>query len=313
MARFNDYELEGGSALRFDEGQQDDYCLPVPSHPPESDRLDALHEVYRYSCGNLPDEAAALLSDGTQRRVLDIGCGTGKWACEMAQAHPDVLVVGQDLVHPPIPHLPSNFIFEIHDVTKGQDYPDETFDVVNIRDIHAGMPDYQGMLHECVRILRPGGYLIVKEIEWDPRLSDPEQEPRELYPWFCDDLWRRALAERGLDPWAGVNLPHYIGNLHGLANIEYTRHPIPMKPWSDEELQSFTGSMTRVALSILGNTMRVMLIDHGAPDPDTLYLHAQRELAEVDGEPVWYFGNVVARKAGVDGGGEGEGWESGEE
>ncbi|WVQ95608.1 hypothetical protein IAU59_002706 [Kwoniella sp. CBS 9459] len=307
-------ELDGGSALRFDEGQQDDYCLPVPSHSPETERLDYIHEVYKYHAGNIPDEVATLLNDGKTRRILDVGCGTGKWALEVAEAFPNAMVTGVDLCHPPIPNFPENFHFEIHDVTKGQGYADEAFDVVHVRDIHAGMPDYHSMLVECVRVLRPGGFLLVKEIEWMPRLSDPDGDAEERFPGICARSFTDALIERNLDPWVGVNLESYVGNVAGLSEMDYSRHLVPMTPWSEDPVLHYTGRMTQMAMAILGGTMRIMLMDHGEPNPDGRYEAGIRELKDLTGEPVWFFGSVVARKEGELGEGElgdPEDWEDG--
>ncbi|WVW80854.1 hypothetical protein I302_102844 [Kwoniella bestiolae CBS 10118] len=300
-------ELGGGSALRFDEGQQDDYCLPVASHSPETERLDYIHDVYKYHAGNIPDEVATMLSDGKSRRILDVGCGTGKWrvmlffmtikALEMIEAFPNIHITGVDLAHPPITVCPPNFLFEIHDVTKGQEYEDDTFDVVHVRDIHAGMPDYHDMLTECVRVLRPGGYLLVKEIEWVPDVLDGG-DAEERFPAICAGSFRDALSERFLDPLVGVNLESYIDNVSGLCDVHYTRHMVPMTPWSDDPILNYTGQMTRLAMAILGGTIRVMLMDHGESDPDGRYAAGIEELKDLSGQPIWYFGSVVARKEG---------------
>ncbi|WWC92293.1 uncharacterized protein L201_007247 [Kwoniella dendrophila CBS 6074] len=290
-------ELAGGSALRFDEGQQDDYCLPVASHSPETERLDYLHDVYKYHAGNVPDEVAKLLSDGNQRRILDVGCGTGKWALEMVEAFPDIHITGVDLYHPPITAFPSNFHFEIHDVTKGQEYADDTFDVVHARDLHAGMPEYHVMLVECIRVLRPGGYLLLKEIEWVPKLLDGG-DAEQRFPAICERTFRNALSERFLDPLVGINLESYIDNVPGLVDIQYSRHMVPMTPWSDDPILNYTGQMTRMAMAILGGTIRVMLLDHGEPNPDNRYKAGIEELKDLTGQPIWYFGSIIARKQG---------------
>ncbi|WWC65050.1 uncharacterized protein I303_107664 [Kwoniella dejecticola CBS 10117] len=292
-------ELGGGSALRYDDGQQDDYCLPVASHSPETERLDYIHDVYKYHAGNVPEEVANLLNDGTTRRILDVGCGTGKWALEMIADFPDIHITGVDLAHPPITVFPSNFSFEIHDVTKGQEYEDDTFDVVHVRDIHAGMPDYHAMLTECVRVLRPGGYLLIKEIEWVPKLLDGG-DAEQRFPAICAILesFRDALSERSLDPLVGVNVESYIDSVEGVTDIQYSRHMVPMTPWSDDPVLKYTGQMTRLAMAILGGTIRVMLLDHGESDPDGRYAAGIEELKDISGQPIWYFGSVVARKEG---------------
>ncbi|WRT70664.1 uncharacterized protein IL334_007662 [Kwoniella shivajii] len=290
-------ELGGGSALRLDDGQQDDYCLPVASHSPETERLDYIHDVYKYHAGNIPAEVAAFLNNGARREILDVGCGTGKWALEMIEAYPNIIVTGVDLAHPPITVFPENFKFEIHDVTKGQEYADNTFDVVHVRDIHAGMPDYHTMLTECVRVLRPSGYLLVKEIEWIPRLPNGGNA-EERFPAICQESFRDALIERSLDPMVGIHLAEYINNVSGLCDIKHTRHMVPMTPWSDDPILKYTGRMTQLAMSILGGTIRIMLLDHGESDPDGRYAAGIEELKDLSGEPIWFFGSVIARKQG---------------
>ena len=42
------------------------------------------------------------------------------------------------------------------------------------------------MLAECVRVLTPGGYLLVEENEWAVSLGDDdEDEVTEVYPTMC--------------------------------------------------------------------------------------------------------------------------------
>nr|XP_019007354.1 uncharacterized protein I206_07920 [Kwoniella pini CBS 10737]OCF46135.1 hypothetical protein I206_07920 [Kwoniella pini CBS 10737] len=217
----------------------------------------------------------------------------------MISAFPNIHITGVDLAHPPITVFPPNFAFHIHDVTKGQEYENDTFDVVHVRDIHAGMPDYHAMLTECVRVLRPGGYLLVKEIEWIPRLLDGG-DAKARFPAICSilDSFRDALSERSLDPMVGVNLKSYIDNVTALKDIQYSRHLVPMTPWSDDPILHYTGQMTRLAMAILGGTMRIMLLDHGESDPDGRYSAGIEELKDLSGQPIWVFGSIIAKKEG---------------
>ena len=42
------------------------------------------------------------------------------------------------------------------------------------------------MLAECARVLMPGGYLLVEEIEWAVSLgNDDDDDVAEVYPTMC--------------------------------------------------------------------------------------------------------------------------------
>ena len=53
------------------------------------------------------------------------------------------------------------------------------------------------------------------------------------------ETFRSAMAERGLDGFQGYNLEGTIQNIDGLADIDFTRHSVPLGGWSDGEFQSF--------------------------------------------------------------------------
>lgn len=117
-----------------------------------------------------PEEFASI------KRVLDLACGPGGWVNEVADAFPQVEVVGVDLsermigyarAHAHVRKL-ANVSFRIMDVTRTLDFPDGSFDLVNARCIFAFMSPqhWPSLLKECRRILRPGGTIRLTEGEW---------------------------------------------------------------------------------------------------------------------------------------------------
>ncbi len=108
--------------------------------------------------------------------LLDIACGSGNWALQVAQAYPHIEVTGIDLntqmilyarAHALLEGLP-NAQFLLMDALKPLDFPDHSFDLVNARLLLAFMPPaaWPRLLQECVRITRPGGIIRLTESEY---------------------------------------------------------------------------------------------------------------------------------------------------
>jgi ubiquinone/menaquinone biosynthesis C-methylase UbiE len=110
-------------------------------------------------------------------RVLDLACGPGGWAQEVALAHPEMEVVGIDISRRMIEYAStmarvrglSNLTFRVMDVLRPLDFPDHSFDLVNARLIFGFMPPaaWPALVQEGMRITRPGGILRLTECESD--------------------------------------------------------------------------------------------------------------------------------------------------
>ncbi len=108
-------------------------------------------------------------------RILDIACGPGGWACEVAFRYPDIEVVGVDINQNVIKYAQAmakvqqlkNVSFEVMDVKQPIKFPDEAFDMVNGRLLFGFLSkeDWPKLLTECKRILCPGGILRLTESE----------------------------------------------------------------------------------------------------------------------------------------------------
>lgn len=108
--------------------------------------------------------------------VLDIACGPGGWAMEIAFAHRDIEVVGIDISETMIAYANAqarvqgltNASFQVMNALQPLDFPPDSFDLVNARFVVGFMPPHAwpGLIQECLRILRPGGILRLTEGEW---------------------------------------------------------------------------------------------------------------------------------------------------
>ncbi len=99
------------------------------------------------------------------RRYLDVGCGVGAAACEIAaRCGLDVTGIDVDLgqieaARAAHPHLR----FMVMDATKLQ-FHDAEFDIVATSMVTHHMPGWERAFSEMIRVLRPGGYLIYSDL-----------------------------------------------------------------------------------------------------------------------------------------------------
>ncbi len=107
--------------------------------------------------------------------ILDVACGPGGWAQEVAFTYPDKEVVGVDISQSMIEYARSqaqvqelhNASFRVMNVSQQLDFPDASFDLVNARFLNF-LPAsvWPKLVQEYYRITRPGGILRLTESEW---------------------------------------------------------------------------------------------------------------------------------------------------
>ncbi|KAK7728463.1 hypothetical protein SLS57_002351 [Botryosphaeria dothidea] len=93
------------------------------------------------------------------QRVLDVGTGTGLWAVDMGDRYPSCEVVGTDLSPTQVPYAPPNVRFEIDDCCSEWTYPENSFDLIHVRGLTGSVGSWPKFYQECLKHLRPNGYL----------------------------------------------------------------------------------------------------------------------------------------------------------
>ena len=108
--------------------------------------------------------------------ILDIGCGPGSWVLDVAFENPKIKVVGIDISRLMIEYARAhaeaqgmdNASFRVMNALEALEFADNSFDVVNARYIQAFMmkTSWAPLMKEIMRILRPGGRVLLTDGEW---------------------------------------------------------------------------------------------------------------------------------------------------
>jgi demethylmenaquinone methyltransferase/2-methoxy-6-polyprenyl-1,4-benzoquinol methylase len=105
-------------------------------------------------------------------RVLDLACGTCDLALELLRWRPDAQVTGVDLSRAMLGLAAAKTtgkpIRLVHAPAEALPFADATFDAAMIGFGIRNVPDYRSGLRELVRVLRPGGRLMVLEFSTPP-------------------------------------------------------------------------------------------------------------------------------------------------
>ena len=123
------------------------------------------------------------------RRVVDLGCGTGRIAGRVATEWPHLHVTGVDLCVPHLDVARRDYPTARHPnlpVAEGDaratGLPAASFDAVVIRHVLHAIPDPEAVLAEAVRLLRPGGLLYELAEDYQGLLIDtPDAGARDLF------------------------------------------------------------------------------------------------------------------------------------
>lgn len=151
--------------------REDTYALD-PEDTAEMLRLMNQDRLVTQGMGGLFPELDNQLPKGF-RRIIDIGCGPGSWALNVAYEYPEAEVVGLDVSKRMIKFAHTqaqtegreNAIFMEGNLLKPLPFPDNSFDLVNARFmVGVIMRDiWPQVVDELYRIVRPGGIIRLTE------------------------------------------------------------------------------------------------------------------------------------------------------
>ncbi len=148
-------------------------------------------------------ETPALDSLPPGAAVLDVGCGGGQIAAELARENPGFRVIGIDLAPAQIRRARrrSRNVRFVPGSALELPFPDAAFDLVYSIGSIKHWPDRARGLSECVRVLRPGGRLLVLDLDRECSLEESREFVRRTrFPRFIQPLWLKIFRAKLVEP-----------------------------------------------------------------------------------------------------------------
>jgi SAM-dependent methyltransferase len=166
---------------RIYQGQEiDSYMLPCDEM--EQDRLDFFHAVFIVAMRSTKLLHVPHTFNG---RFLDLGCGTGIWAIELAKAYPDAYVLGLDISAIQPESIPLNCVFKAPFnyelpwlISEGQ------WDIIHMRMGCGSVMDWPNLYRRIFTHLRCGAWFEQLEINFEPCCNSRSLKGTWLHFWY---------------------------------------------------------------------------------------------------------------------------------
>jgi len=191
----------------------------------EKVRLIEQDRHFTQAMGGLLPEQSNL---STIHRVLDVACGPGGWALELAQAYPHMEVVGFDIDAGMIDYANAqasasgldNASFRVMNALEPFGFPDGFFDLVNARFLVGFLTQKQwpAAIGELLRVCRSGGIIRLTESEWGGT-SSPSYEQSLNFTILAQQRVGQGFSVDGRH----VGITPYIGHFlqqAGCRNVQ---------------------------------------------------------------------------------------------
>jgi SAM-dependent methyltransferase len=221
---------------------------PIMHHSARYDAIATFYEQFAPDTYDDPPMAALLqlVGDVTRLRLLDLACGHGRLARELARRGSQV--VGVDISLALLDIARADETREPLDISylqaNASDEPaleGETFDGVTCSFGLSDIDDLDGVIATVARVLRPEGFFALSILHpcfpgWEARQAQPSWSSEGGY--YAEGWWRANSPAHGLRPKVGANhrmLSTYLNTFarHGLA-VEEIVEPPPPPDWLAE-------------------------------------------------------------------------------
>jgi ubiquinone/menaquinone biosynthesis C-methylase UbiE len=240
-----------------------------PKDAKEIERLDYQHYVLRLLLnGNI----VAPIEQKHVQRILDVGCGTGRWCREVAEAFPHVNVLGIDIEeHVPAIAMPTNFRFVKSNLLQGLPFADNTIDYTHQRLLIGAIPAAQWsfVVGELTRVTRPGGWIEL--IEGTALYKHIGPSMQQLLSWAD-----AAAKKTGFDSSLILKLAERLKQA-GLHEVTAYTVEAPLGPWGGRQGRLMGLDMQYICESLKGFYCGVLHLDEAAYDSVLRALPAEWE------------------------------------
>ncbi|KXJ86848.1 S-adenosyl-L-methionine-dependent methyltransferase [Microdochium bolleyi] len=216
-----------------------------PNDAQHDEAMDILHHM------------STLMQDGTLylaelgdnvEKVLDVGCGTGIWAIDFADQHPESEVIGLDISPQQPQWIPVNLKFEVDDATQEWTYPANTFDYIHMRWLVGSIADWTVLYKEIFRALKPGGTFEHKESSCIIQADDGTLSPDSALA-----QWGKVFVQAGKKfgrtfTVVEDNIQQQAMEAAGFVDVKITNMKVPIGGWPLDKKEKTIGKYAQLAM-----------------------------------------------------------------
>ncbi|KAF2492937.1 S-adenosyl-L-methionine-dependent methyltransferase [Lophium mytilinum] len=210
----------------------------IPNDDEEKDRLELQHKIwYIVLSGRL---YLAPLNLDTLHNALDLGCGTGAWVMDFADAHPKCKIVGTDLSPIQPTAVPENAEFIVDDASSDWAFG-KKFDYIHTRSITSGIKDWDRLLKQAFDHLNPGGWVELHELHMPIKCDDGTASPNSAIIKWSVEIYEASL-KFGIDMLASLKHAERLREI-GFTEVQETHIKWPIGPWPKGNKEKQIGAM----------------------------------------------------------------------
>lgn len=273
-----------------------DGVYAFPNDERENDRLDFQHHIYNLTySGRL--YTAPIPKTQTLHRVLDVGTGTGIWAIDFADEHPESHVIGIDLSPIQPQSVPPNLTFEVDDLEEPWTFPNK-FDFVFARMMVGSFADFPKFFEQAFASLSPGGWIEMSDICF-PVACDDGSLPKES----ALEKWSSLILEGGAAVGRFADCPtKYKEQLAaaGFTNIQQTVYKWPQNRWPKDpkfkELGMWVLEDLAPGLEALSAAIFTRILGWSKEELDVFLVDVRKDMKNTKYHSYWNIYTVTAQK-----------------
>jgi len=182
------------------------------------------------------------------QKVLDLGCGTGIWSIDFADANPSADVTGVDIAPIQPKWTSPNCHFEIDDIEQPWTWKEESFDYIFARDLLLCIRDWPRLIAQCFKHLKPGGWCEFQCINGTLNCDDgtvPDDSQFKEY----DRLLRAAATAFGTPLEDPAGYEKWFKDA-GFAGVTEKIFKMPTSPWPKDPRLRLVGAFEQMNLTV---------------------------------------------------------------
>ncbi|WQF79128.1 Putative S-adenosyl-L-methionine-dependent methyltransferase superfamily [Colletotrichum destructivum] len=233
-----DYNFENKRRYhKFKEGR-----YAFPNDDAEQEREDMKHAMVVTLCGGTLHSAPL----ENPHKILDIGTGTGIWAIDMGDEYPEAEVTGIDLSPIQPAYVPVNVSFVVDDAEAEWLYSDDSIDYIHIRNMGAAIKDWDKLLAQAYRCLKPGGWIELQEMKWNFNCDDETMPPTYAVTKMMKHIWE-GLNKFGIEADVADTNPQRLKDA-GFVNQVHDVQKVPVGEWPKREDLRMIGAYCKAVI-----------------------------------------------------------------